>query len=114
MLIVATELQVRNFWLFLPFVRLSVMSMTQVKKADGCLHASANNAGWRTGFTLTAWASREAMLQFRNSGAHKKAMQQTGRLSRRYKTVIWEADKLPGWKEAKEKLSATPFTELKR
>jgi len=114
MLIVATELQVKNFWRVLPFVRFSVMSMKQAKKADGCLYATASNGGWRIGYTLTAWVSREAMLQFRNSGAHKQAMQQTGRLARRYRTFVWEADELPGWKQAKEKLATIHFIELKR
>jgi heme-degrading monooxygenase HmoA len=113
MIIVATELHVRNFWRLFPFIRMSAQAMKQAKQSTGCLHATATNGGWRIGYTLTAWDSREAMLQFRNSGPHKTAMQQTARLSKRYKTEVWEAAALPSFKEAKQRLQQISFKEIR-
>ncbi len=113
MIIVATELQVKSLWKFIPFIRISSRSFKQARQAPGCLHAWVGNKGWRTGYTLTAWESREAMLQYRNSGAHKTAMQQVSNLSRRYKTCIWEADAIPSWPQAFARLQPLPFKELK-
>jgi len=113
MLIVATELHVRNFWTFIPFVRYSMRSTKQAKEAAGCLHVWVGNKGWRIGYTLTAWEDRTAMLQFRNTGQHKEAMQRISKLSRRYKTLVWEAKDVPPWKEAKIRLDEVGFKVLR-
>ena len=109
MLIVATELHVRSFWNFIPFVRHSIRSTKQAKAAAGCLHAWVGNNGWRIGYTLTAWRDKAAMLQYRNTGPHKVAMQQIGKLSKQYKTLVWEAEAVPDWKEAKARLDEIAF-----
>ena len=113
MIIVATELHVKSFWKFIPFVRNSIRSTKQAKDADGCLHVWVGNKGWRIGFTLTAWKDRAAMLQYRNTGPHKVAMQRISKLSKQYKTLVWEAEAVPDWKTAKEKLDAIAFKLLK-
>ena len=113
MLIVATELHVRNGWKFIPFVRHSIRSTKQAKQAAGCLHVWVGNYGWRIGYTLTAWKDKSSMLQYRNTDSHKVAMQQIGKLSRQYKTLVWEAELVPTWKEAKERLDAIAFKLLK-
>jgi len=113
MLVVATELHVRNLWKFIPFVRHSMRSAKQAKEAAGCLHVWVGNNGWRIGYTLTAWEDRNAMLQYRNTGQHKEAMQQIAKLSRQYKTLVWEAGHVPGWNEAKARLDEVGFKVLK-
>jgi len=113
MLIVATELHVRNGWKFIPFVRHSIRSTKQAKQAAGCLHVWVGNYGWRIGYTLTAWKDKSSMLQYRNTDSHKVAMQQIGKLSRQYKTLVWEAELVPTWKEAKERLDTIAFKVLK-
>lgn len=113
MIIVATELHVKSFWKFFPFIRHSIRSMKQARAATGCLYSLVKGRSWRIGYTLTAWENREAMLQFRNSGAHKKAMQQVAKLSSRYKTRVWEAAAVPPWMEAKTLLEKADFTFLR-
>lgn len=113
MLIVATELHVRNGWKFIPFVRHSIRSTKQAKQAAGCLHVWVGNNGWRIGYTLTAWKDKSSMLQYRNTDSHKVAMQQIGKLSKQYKTLVWEAEQVPSWNEAKERLDAIAFKLLK-
>ena len=113
MLIVATELHVRNGWKFIPFVRHSIRSTKQAKQAAGCLHVWVGNYGWRIGYTLTAWKDKSSMLQYRNTDSHKVAMQQISKLSKQYKTLVWEAEQVPSWNEAKEKLDVIAFKVLK-
>lgn len=113
MLIVVTELHVRNFWRFFEFVKLSIRSMKEAKKTAGNIHATAGNGGWRIGYTLTAWENKEAMMDFRNNGAHKKAMTKVRKLSTKYKTLLWEADTIPTFKDAKARLDEIAFKELK-
>jgi hypothetical protein len=113
MLIVVTELHVRNFWRFFEFVRLSVGSMKQAKRSAGNIHAAAGNKGWRIGYTLTAWENKEAMLEFRNTGTHKKAMTRIRKLSAKYKTLVWEGDTIPTFTDAKARLDEIAFKELK-
>ncbi|MCB0375992.1 MAG: DUF3291 domain-containing protein [Sinomicrobium sp.] len=113
MIIVATELHIRDFWKFFPFIKHASRSMRQAKRSPGIIYTSATNRGWRVGFTLTAWQTKEAMIQFRNSGAHKAAIKQTSRLSHQYKTLVWEADAVPDWEEAKKKLEKAPLKVLR-
>ena len=113
MIIVATELHVRSFRHFFEFAFYSVRSTLQAKKTKGCIKAEVLNGGWRIGYTLTAWETKEAMMEFRNSGAHKQAMLKIRKLSPQYKTLWWERDTIPGWDEAKSKLAGVDFIFLK-
>lgn len=113
MIIVATELHVRDLWKFIPFVKHSIRSTKQARQAEGCLHVWVGNNGWRIGYTLTAWKDKSSLLQYRNTGAHKVAMQQISKLSRQYKTLVWETDSIPAWKEAKGRLAEVTFKVLK-
>jgi hypothetical protein len=109
MILVATELHVKNFWKFFPFLKYSIRSTNQAKKADGCLHVSVKGKGFNIGYTLTAWKDKESMLHFRNSGPHKIAMKQIRNVSDRYKTVVWESDSIPDWNEAKRRVDEVQY-----
>lgn len=113
MIIVVTELHVKSFWKFFPFIRHSIQSLTQAKKAAGCINAIAGSKGWRIGYTITAWHDKDAMQHFRNTGVHKLAMKDINRLASRYKTLVYESDTIPNWQQAKEKLATLEFKNLK-
>jgi len=112
MLIVATELHVKNFWRFFAFVRHASRSTKQARQTKGCLYVWVGNGGWRIGYTLTAWQDRDAMLQYRNSGAPKEAMKKTKQISSKIRTLVWEAGAVPDWKEAKARLNEVALREL--
>lgn len=112
MILVATELHVRNFLKFWPFIYHASRSSKQAKRSEGCLHSFISGKGWRIGYTYTAWKDIETMHQFRNSGAHKIAMKQIRSVSSKYKTAVWEADSIPAWVEALKKLDVIPFKTL--
>lgn len=72
----------------------------QLKTAKGLLKLDFGS-GWKT---LTVWESLADLKAFRNSGAHAKAMRDTGKIGRAT-TVTWEVDRPPTWSEVAEKLS---------
>ncbi len=97
-----TALKPKNFLSYLKFWTLAIPSFAQAQAAKGQLHVSAKRVkGYQC--TITAWESREVMLDFMRSGAHLKAMKQfhsiaTGR------TFGYEGDKIPTFDEAFELL----------
>ena len=99
MLISITELQCKSIWKLPKFIILSSRAAKQVKQAKGNIYNKIWNKGL-TGFTLTAWESKEAMMAFRNSDAHKVAMPQINKLASRYRNTNWEADKIPAIEES--------------
>ena len=98
MYISLTGLKPKNFWRTIQFWRHAIPSFKQVQTASGNLHYGAKQIkGYQC--TLTAWESREKMLEFMRSGAHLKAMKAfhdiaTGR------TYGYEAEQIPSWEEA--------------
>jgi aromatic ring-cleaving dioxygenase len=74
---------------------------------------ASQTGGRRIGYTLTAWKDKASMQHYRNTGPHKEAMQQIANLSKQYKTLVWEAEQLPDWKDAKAKLDEIAFKQLK-
>ena len=73
-LISLTRLRLASWRHFPQFTWHSLRSIAQVRRAAGYLGGwtsrDAENGYW----TATVWKSADAMLAFRNSGAHKKAM----------------------------------------
>jgi hypothetical protein len=98
MYISLTGLKPKNFWSYLKFWRLAIPSFAQAQAAKGNISVSAKRInGYQC--TVTAWESREVMLDFMRSGAHLKAMKHfhsiaTGR------TYGYESDQVPNSKEA--------------
>jgi len=58
--------------------------------------------------TITAWENYENMRAFRNSSHHLEAMINIKSMGWA-KSVTWEADVEPDWKEAKRKLGEASF-----
>ena len=76
------------------------------------MHSFISGKGWRIGYTYTAWKDHETMYQFRNSGSHKIAMKQIRNVSSKYRTAVWESDKIPEWNEALKKLGEIQFKNI--
>lgn len=111
MFIVITEIKVKNLFKFPAFLKHSVRSHDQAKKAPGNIHTSLNGKRL-SGYTITAWNSEADMTAFRNSGAHKTAMQEMKKISSAFRTVHYHADKAPSWQEAFAILKQKSYTYL--
>ena len=62
--------------------------------------ASKVKGGITRHYTMTLWKNEQDMKAFMRSGAHLDAMKWGAKTAREIRTVVKEADVLPGWKEA--------------
>ncbi len=93
-----TGLKPKNFVSTFRFWMLAIPSFRQAQTAQGNLHSAVKKInGYQC--TLSAWESRDKMLEFMRSGVHLKAMKSfhsiaTGR------TYGYESETIPTWEEA--------------
>jgi hypothetical protein len=86
----------QRFWV------LAVPSFRQAQRAPGNLFCEVRRIQ-NYQCTLTAWTSRDAMLDYLRSGTHLKAMKAFKRIATG-KSFGYEADSVPSWAEAFERL----------
>lgn len=93
-----TGLKPKGILGFIQFWRLAIPSFEQARKAKGNQFCEVKRIqGYQC--TLTAWESREEMLNFMRSGVHLKAMKAFHKIATG-KTCGFESDQIPSWPEA--------------
>lgn len=93
-----TGLKPKGIVSYFQFWRLAIPSFEQARKAAGNIHCEVKRIkGYQC--TLTAWETREAMLNFLRSGVHLKAMKAFHKIATG-RTYGFEADTIPTWAEA--------------
>ena len=93
-----TGLKPKGIISYFQFWRLAIPSFEQARKAAGNIHCEVKRIkGYQC--TLTAWETREAMLNFLRSGVHLKAMKAFHKIATG-RTYGFEADTIPSWAEA--------------
>ncbi len=98
MYISITGLKPKGFVSFFKFWRLAIPSFNQANKAKGIQFCQVKRIkGYQC--TLTAWESREDMLNFMRSGVHLKAMQAFHKIATG-RTHGFESESIPTWTEA--------------
>ena len=103
MIITATQIKIKSIVGFLCFVPRVRNIRDQLSNVDGLVFVKLN--GFRT---LTGWGNHEAMKAFRNKGHHLDAMKNLQNIGKA-KSITWEAQSEPDWREAKEKLRGVEF-----
>jgi quinol monooxygenase YgiN len=69
-----TRLRIRK-WRYLPaFLYFTLLSRWQARRAAGNLGTSVHRDDHLTFWTITVWQSEQALREFRNRGAHRRAM----------------------------------------
>jgi hypothetical protein len=98
MYISITGLKPKNLFRRIQFWTLAIPSFRQAQTAPGNLFCQTKKI---EGFqcTLTAWESRDQMLQFMRSGIHLKAMKLFPKIAVG-RTYGYEADEIPNWQVA--------------
>lgn len=107
---VATQFELRRWTLYPRMFKLTYQIMAQAKRSKGLIYMSISPISLRT---LTVWASMDAMVAFRNSGAHDMAMGVTWQLGRN-NSVTWHTDYVPSQREAHRKLAQRKRAQSKR
>jgi hypothetical protein len=69
-----TRLRLRSKWYLPEFMWRSLRSLSQARKADGCVAATVRNQSGLVFWTCTMWRDMEAMRAFMLNGAHRLAM----------------------------------------
>lgn len=93
-----TGLKPKGFFAKLRFWRFAIPSFSQAKQAKGNLFCQVKQInGYQC--TLTAWESRDVMLQFMRSGIHLEAMKSFHKIATG-KTYGFESEVIPSWEEA--------------
>jgi hypothetical protein len=89
----------------LRFLWYGALAYLQARRADGVIHASVCSEDNRTFWSMSVWASGEAMLAYRNSGSHLRAMKVSQALAARIDFRHWQAEAVPGWEVAMLRLT---------
>ncbi len=99
-----TGLKPKNFFATFRFWFLAIPSFNEAKSAPGNLFCEVKKIN---GFqcTLTAWESRELMLEYLRSGTQLKAMKAFKQIATG-KSLGYESTEIPSWDVAFEKLIA--------
>jgi len=93
-----TGLKVKNIIASFIFWRHAIPSKAQAEKSTGLVLLDVKRVG-SYHFTLTVWENREAMIAYRNSGAHLVAMTAFRKIATG-KIHGYETKSIPTWEEA--------------
>jgi hypothetical protein len=93
-----TALKPKGIISYFKFWLLAIPSFQEAKKAKGNLFCEVKNIDGNQ-CTITAWESREHMLQFMRSGVHLKAMKAFSKIATG-KSFGYESDEIPTWEQA--------------
>lgn len=98
MYISITGLKPKNVFRRIQFWGLAIPSFRQAQTAEGNIFCQVKKI---EGFqcTLTAWETREHMLQFMRGGVHLKAMKSFPKIATGL-TYGYEGEEIPDWKQA--------------
>lgn len=114
MFISITRLRLRHWWYLPAFFLGSNRSITQARKAPGFRKGMTLADRKRAFWTLTGWESEAAMKAYRSSGPHKTVMGKLPGWCDEAAVAHYQADELPPWTEAWERLKAGRFLSVQR
>ena len=103
----ATRLKLKSAWYLLPFFLANEAVAKQLCITDGFIEGMELIDKNLTFWTLTMWRMDADMKTFRNSAAHKKAMQKLPFWCNEASYIHWaqEEQQLPDWQTVYTKIS---------
>ena len=103
MIVTATQIKINSIFSLLYFIPMVRNIKKQLNDVDGLLFYKLQ--GFKT---LTGWKDNEAMMLFRNKGAHLEAMKNVKKIGKA-KSITWETKMETNWKEANKRLMQVKF-----
>lgn len=82
------------------------LAYLQAWRAAGNIYTSVHRDDPRTFWSMSVWKSSEDMLSYRNSGSHLRIMRISETLAAHIDFQHWEAEAVPSWHAAKQRLNA--------
>lgn len=101
MIATVTQFHLKRWRSYGSFSRYTYDAFKQAQRSDGIVHIKIRP--FRL-MTLTVWKNREAMLAYRNSGAHLTAMKKSASFGK-ISSTTWETDTIPNWAVAEQQLT---------
>lgn len=95
-----TGLKPKNLWTTFLFWRHAIPSKIQADSAPGVLFSEVKKIN-KIQHTLTAWESKQHMLDYIHSGAHLKALKAFRKIATG-KTFGYDTDHIPTWDKVHE------------
>jgi hypothetical protein len=102
MIVVVTSLELKSPFTFFA-LSYNAMKIIRQMKQTSCV-AYKSTGFWTSHYTMSLWKSADEMKQFARSGSHLQAMKKSSLIAREIRTLVVEADALPSWAVAKERL----------
>src|SRR5712691_9351973 len=105
-LVSVTRLRIKSIWHLLLFLWNNLRVTRQVVRSRGFLGGRLLIDRVRTFWTMTLWTDQESMKEFRNTGAHRKAMPKLAGWCSEASTAHWEQSQpeAPDWLEVHRRM----------
>lgn len=113
MIVTATQIKVASLLGLYRFICSAISINKELSEKQLSKHSDIVFIKLKGFRTLSGWSSLEAMKDFRNSGAHLEAMKNLKKIGFA-KSVTWESQTEPTWKEAKIRLKSVQFRGAKK
>ena len=104
MFISVTRLRLRGWRFLVPFLFYTNVSAIQAWLSSGNCRVRLRKTRRLAFWTLTFWKNKEAMLSFRNSGLHARAMTKLKDWCDEAAYAHWEGTESPSWETATQNL----------
>lgn len=97
-----TYLELKSPLLFFKLSQSALYITLQVKQSN-CL-GMKKTGFWTKHYTMTLWPDEKSLKDFSKSGAHLKAMKESGKIAKEIRTLTIDTTHFPDWKSAKKML----------
>jgi heme-degrading monooxygenase HmoA len=105
MVISVTYIKLRKLHYFFRLSYHGMHIMKQAKSQKGFIGMKNTGFGYNH-YTLSAWETKEDVIDFSKSGAHLNAMKEGSKLASEIRIFTFDDFVMPEWKEAKDLLFA--------
>jgi len=103
MMVTITSIKLKSPW---KFFALSYNALKIIRQLEGTNYLQKKTRGiWTMHYTITSWKSEQELKAFARSGAHLQAMKLSADIADEIRTLTYETDTFPAWKEAKKFLA---------
>lgn len=104
MKVTITSLTLKSPFKFFALASYAMNIMKQLKSTN-CVDMKKTGV-WTKHYTMSLWQSEDDLKTFSGSGAHLEAMKKGRKIASEIATLTIDAENLPTWKEAKQRLAS--------
>ncbi|MBI3483355.1 MAG: DUF3291 domain-containing protein [Bacteroidetes bacterium] len=103
MVITITSIRLKSWWRFFQLSYHGLQIGKQIKKQKGFIKMKNTGFGYLH-FTMSAWEREEDLKKFYREGAHLEAMKKAPIIASETRTLSYQSEKFPSWREVRQLL----------